>query len=135
MSNSEADDSTIRSIADATGRGGTSATGRGGRGGRGGCANTTARGRGRNRPARTTFKGDTEGMNAIVFQCYEEQSDRRQFVKTKDALDAYVKKNLKYNEDLASLFADVMTMPEFEMPEELPAEITPAADQVVGRRA
>lgn len=74
-------------------------------------------------------------MNAIVFQCYEEQSDRRQFVKTKDALDAYVKKNLKYNEDLASLFADVMTMPEFEMPEELPAEITPAADQVVGRRA
>jgi hypothetical protein len=35
-------------------------------------------------------------MNATVFHCYEEQSDRRQFTKTKEALDAYcMKKTLK----------------------------------------
>jgi 5'-deoxynucleotidase YfbR-like HD superfamily hydrolase len=65
-------------------------------------------------------------MNANVFQCYEEQSDTRQFIKTKEALDAYVKKNLKYNnEDLASLFADEMTLPELDMPDELPEGSTP----------
>ena len=109
---------TISAITEATDRGGT-VPGRGGRGGRGRVANA-ARGRGPHRPPRTMFKGDTEGMNANVFQCYEEQSDRRQFIKTKDALNAYVKKNLKYNEDLASLFAEEMTLPELDMPEELP---------------
>ena len=44
-------------------------------------------------------------MNANVFECYEEQSDRRQYSKTLEALESYVKKSLKYSEDLASLFA------------------------------
>jgi hypothetical protein len=114
---------TISAITEATGRGGTVA-GRGGRGGRGRGA-TAVRGRGPQQPPRTAFKGDTEGMNANVFQCYEEQSDRRQFIKNKEALDSYVKKNLKYNEDLASLFAEEMTLPELDMQEELPEGSTP----------
>ena len=81
---------TIRAITEATGRGGTVAS-RGVRGGRGRGA-TVARGQGPQRPPRTACKGDTDGMNANVFQCYEEQSNRRQFIKTKEALDSYVAK-------------------------------------------
>jgi hypothetical protein len=43
-------------------------------------------------------------MNGNVFECYEEQSDRRQYTKTVEALEGYVKKTLKYSEDLAPLF-------------------------------
>ncbi|KAI2512761.1 Reverse transcriptase (RNA-dependent DNA polymerase) [Fragilaria crotonensis] len=53
--------------------------------------------------SRPTFKGDTEDMNGNVFQCYEEQADRRQYAKTIEALDAYVKKKLNYSADLAPL--------------------------------
>ena len=55
-------------------------------------------------------------MNGNVFECYEEQSDRRQYAKTLEALEAYAKKSLKYSEDLAMLFADKMAEPKIEMP-------------------
>lgn len=54
-------------------------------------------------------------MNGNVFECYEEQSDRRQYAKTLEALEAYVKKSLKYSEDLAVLFAETMAAPTIEM--------------------
>jgi hypothetical protein len=41
-------------------------------------------------------------MNGNVFECYDEQSDRRQYAKTVEALMGYVKKNLKCAEDLKS---------------------------------
>jgi hypothetical protein len=40
-------------------------------------------------------------MNENVFECYDEQTDRRQYAKTLEALDGYVKKGMKYSEDLA----------------------------------
>jgi hypothetical protein len=106
MSNSVTNNTTISGITEATGRTGTTTAGR--RHDVAGRARTRGgdRGQGRssnNRPVRTNFKGDTEGMNANVFQCYEEQTDRRQFSKTIEALEAYTKKNLKFAEDLAPL--------------------------------
>ena len=61
-------------------------------------------------------------MNANVFECFEEQTDRRQFTKTRDALEAYVKKNMKFAEDMTSLFADEMEEPQLELPTELDAD-------------
>ena len=61
--------------------------------------------------SRPTFKGDTEDMNGNVFQCYEEQANRRQYAKTFEALNAYVKKKLIYSADLAPLFATTMRTP------------------------
>jgi hypothetical protein len=55
-------------------------------------------------------------MNANVFECYEEQSDRRQYSKTLEALESYVKKSLKYSEDMSTLFAETMATPKVGMP-------------------
>jgi hypothetical protein len=63
-------------------------------------------------------------MNANVFECYEEQSDRRQYSKTLEALESYVKKSLKYSEDLASLFAESMATPKIDKPGEPDASAT-----------
>jgi hypothetical protein len=66
--------------------------------------------------SRAAFKGNTEEMNGNVFECYEEQSDRRQFSKTIECLDAYAKKTLMYSADLAPLFATKMAAPVVERP-------------------
>jgi hypothetical protein len=60
-------------------------------------------------------------MNANVFECFEEQTDRPQFAKTREALEAYVKKNLKFAEDVSSFFSDNMEEPQLEIPTELDA--------------
>jgi hypothetical protein len=57
-------------------------------------------------------------MNGNVFECYEEQTDRRQYGKTIEALDSYSKKHLKYSADLAALFGETMSEPIINMPEE-----------------
>jgi hypothetical protein len=58
-------------------------------------------------------------MNGHVFECFDEQSDRRQFGKTVEALGEYTKKALKYSEDLAPLFADTITPPILNEPDDL----------------
>jgi hypothetical protein len=101
----------------ASGRGSTGGRGRRDnrpRGSRGGRARTQATSNNRG-----IFKGSTEGMNGNVFECYEEQSDRRQYAKTLEVLDGYVRKTLKYSEDLAPLFADTMAVPMVDMPDDL----------------
>jgi hypothetical protein len=52
---------------------------------------------GSGKPARirSTFKGNTGEMNGCVFECYDEQSDRRQYAKKLEALEVHVKKVLK----------------------------------------
>jgi hypothetical protein len=50
-------------------------------------------------------------MNGNVFECHEEQTDRRQYAKTLEALQGYVKKNLKFADDIAPLFAATMVRP------------------------
>jgi hypothetical protein len=60
---------------------------------------------------RSGFKGSTTEMNGNVFECYDEQYDRRQYTKTVEALESYVKKNLTFSEDLSNLFAEEMKEP------------------------
>jgi hypothetical protein len=55
-------------------------------------------------------------MNSNVFECYDEQTDRRQYTKTVEALKEYAKKNLKYAADLAPLFAPDLKLPTLEKP-------------------
>lgn len=64
----------------------------------------------------TNFKGTTPAMNGHVFECYDEQSDRRQFTKTVKALESHVKKTMKNPEDLASLFAPQPSLPVLTKP-------------------
>jgi hypothetical protein len=116
--NSTAADTTTSGLTNETGRSNTSGRGGGGRGrGRGGRAG--GRGHGRTtslRPRSSGFKGTTPEMNGNVFECYDEQTDRRQYAKTIEALEGYVKKGLKYAEDLAPLFAPEMKLPTLEKP-------------------
>jgi hypothetical protein len=81
-------------------RGGRQRTGNGNNSTRGGQQQTTTVTTTRNR---STFKGNTEGMCGHVFECYEEQDDRRQYLTTVEALDAYACKTLSYTADLAPL--------------------------------
>ena len=102
--------STLTSAPGAAGRGGTTGDGtREDRSGRGrgtrnrnrnnndratrgsGAAGDTAR------PARTNaFKGATEGMNGHTFGCFDEQGDKRQYVKTVEALSQYANKRTSF---------------------------------------
>jgi hypothetical protein len=63
-------------------------------------------------------------MNGHVFECYEERGDRTQFTKTLEALGEYAAKNLKYPEDLKSLFEETMIAPDIVEPTDLPAAPT-----------
>ena len=117
---------------------GRTSGGRGGRGGRAYCRGAAGRGdhtyggRGRTGTNRTVFKGDTDDMNGNVFQCFLERRDRRQYEKTVEALEGYVKKTLKYHEDIADLFGPEMKNPEVEKPKELgekPTELDKAIQQ------
>jgi hypothetical protein len=65
-------------------------------------------------------------MNGHVFECYEEQADRRQYAKTLEALEGHVKKTMKYAEDMSTFFGDDMAAPEIERPE----KPGPTADEV-----
>lgn len=104
-------------VSSATGRGSQGGRGRGG-GRNGGHGQQGGRG-GTHRPPRIIFKGDTEGMNGNVFQCFEEQTDCRQFAKTWEALGAYVAKSIKQNDDLAPLFEEDMRTPVLDKPEKI----------------
>ena len=66
-----------------------------------------------------SFKGNTEGMNGNVFQCFEEQANCQHFTKTWKALGAYVSNKLKCAEDLAFLFYEEMVEPALNKPEAL----------------
>jgi hypothetical protein len=97
----------------------TSTAGRGrgsgyqGRGGRGGRGHGGGRGEQKNK---AIFKGSTPEMNNNVFECCDEQSDRRQYSKSLEALQAYVKKNLRHPDDLAKLFGEEMKEPTVAKP-------------------
>ena len=127
-SNTTTSGSTISIITGATAsEAGGRTGGRQGRGDRGGRGRGGARSGGRSTTSRTTravFKGATEEMQGNVFECYDEQVDRRQYVKTMEALEIYTKKNLKFYEDVKPLFAVTMTAPNIPLPEEPGTETT-----------
>ena len=59
-------------------------------------------------------------MNGHVFECFHEQADRKQFKKTLEALDQYVKKNLQCPEqDLTPLFTDSIGMLTLDKPKDI----------------
>jgi len=68
-------------------------------------------------------------MNGHVFECFDEQRDRRQYSKTLDALQEYAKKHTKFSEDLSPLFATDMRNPVIEPPADLPSEPAPTRVQ------
>ena len=59
-------------------------------------------------------------MNGNVFECYEEQTDRRQYAKTLQAFEAHARKSLECAADLAPLFASTPAQPVIAEPADLP---------------
>ena len=56
-------------------------------------------------------------MNGNVFECYNKQTDRRQYAMTVKALESHSKKTFKYSEDLAPhLFATNTHLPVLATP-------------------
>ena len=87
-SNSTATGTTMSGLTTEAGR--TASTGRG-RGGQGHSNPRGGRGNGRANPRvrGTGFKGATTEMNGNVFECYNEQTVRRQYAKAVEALKEY----------------------------------------------
>jgi hypothetical protein len=86
------------------------------------------------RPARaTTFKGETEGMNGHTFGCFDEQGDKRQFVKTMEALAQYARKTYKFSEDFSSLFLAEPSTPRLDKPNPPPKEDRTETDDLIFR--
>ena len=84
------------------------------------------------RPARTSgFKGATEGMNGHTFGCFDEQGDKRQYVKTVEALSQYANKTYKFSEDFSSLFLAEATAPVLEKPKPPPKEGCDETDDLI----
>jgi hypothetical protein len=92
-------------------------------------------GRGQGMRTQTTaFKRSTAEMNGNVFECYEEQTDRRQYAKTLEALESHAKKTLKFAKDLAPLFAETMTEPTLTLPDDPGANPSRAADMIYAEK-
>jgi hypothetical protein len=79
---------------------------------------------------RSNFKGNTSDMNNHVFECCEERGDRTQFQKTVEALGEYAAKNLKFPEDLKTIFEDTITAPTLTMPADI-ADTASKTEQVI----
>ncbi|KAL7572189.1 hypothetical protein ACA910_005537 [Epithemia clementina (nom. ined.)] len=69
----------------------------------------------------SNFKGNTEGMNGKVFQCYNKSLDKKQFARTLEALGEYTAKNMEYPGDLGPIFK-TLSVPTITAPAELTAE-------------
>jgi hypothetical protein len=94
-----------------------------------GRGNNAGRGNGRPRPITgPKFKGTTAEMQGHVFECFDEQRDRKQFTRTWEMVGEYVKKHLKYPEDLSPLFGDTIGTPTVPRPQPLAAD----ADKIAG---
>lgn len=87
----------------ATSTSGASSRGnRGGQGRRGGASSSGTSSSGVR--SASPFRGSTPEINGNVFQRFEEQQEQRRYIKTMEALEAYVKTKLDFSEDLAPLF-------------------------------
>ena len=73
-------------------------------------------------------------MNGNVFECYNKQTDRRQNAKTLEALEAHVKKTLKFAEDLAALFGETMAEPTLTLPDDPGENPTRVADMIYSEK-
>ena len=71
-----------------------------------------------------SFRGETQGMNGHMFQCYHEQTNRQQYSKTVEVLEVYCRTNLKNWDDVAPLFNEPLTNPKVKWPAALDADAT-----------
>ena len=69
-------------------------------------------------------------MQGHVFECYEEQNDRRQFAKTVEMLEIYAKKKFQFFQDVKPLFAVTMAPPQEPRPAD-PSEKASEVDKII----
>jgi hypothetical protein len=77
------------------------------------------------------FKGAPEGMNGHTFGCFNEHSDKRQYVKTVEALEQHATKTYRFSEDFASLFVTEPSPPEIAKPKSPPKEGRDKTDDLI----
>ena len=85
------------------GSGGRGRNGGRGRGARNRNQNGNSNGLTTRKQGTQVFKGNTDGINCHVFQCYGETTDRQQFTKTLGVLGEYINKTLTHPQDVASV--------------------------------
>ena len=70
-------------------------------------------------------------MNGHTFGCFDEQGDKRQYVKTIEALEQYTRKTYKFSEDFASLFAHTPSTPTVTKPIPIPKVERDETDELI----
>ena len=70
-------------------------------------------------------------MNGHTFGCFDEQGDKRQYVKTIEALEQYTRKTYKFSEDFAPLFATTPSMPIVAKPIPIPKDERDETDELI----
>jgi hypothetical protein len=79
---------------------------------------------------KATFKGDEPGMNGHVFGCYDEQTNKRQYLLTMSALKQFTMKTYKFAHDLESLFRPTPSNPVIPRPAKPVARAGVTVDEV-----
>jgi hypothetical protein len=79
---------------------------------------------------KATFKGDEPGMNGHVFGCYDEQTNKRQYLLTMSALKQFTMKTYKFAHDLESLFRPTPSNPVIPRPTKPVARAGATVDEV-----
>ena len=64
------------------------------------------------------FRGEVSEMHGHVYQTFKESNDKRQFVKTTEALGRYINKTSRYSNDLKCLYTQLKN-PTIEQPDDL----------------
>ena len=70
-------------------------------------------------------------MNGHTFGCFDEQGDKRQYVKTVEALSQYANKTYTFSEDFSSLFLAEATAPVLEKLKPPPKEGRDEIDDLI----
>ena len=72
-------------------------------------------------------------MNGHTFGCFDEHGDKRQYVRTVEALEQYAQKTYQFSRDFAPLFTTEPTMPRLEKPIPLPKDKRDETDELIFR--
>jgi hypothetical protein len=70
-------------------------------------------------------------MNRHTFSCFDEHGDKRQYVRTVEALEQFTKKMYKFSDDFASLYAFEPSMPQLDKPKPPLKENRDEADELI----
>ena len=70
-------------------------------------------------------------MNGHTFGCFDEQGDKRQYVRTVEALEQYARKTYQFSKDFAPLFSNEPSAPRLEKPKPPPKEERDETDELI----